>query len=156
MRTMTIQEAREFIAHNKAGVLSLADRGRAYGVPLYYGYDGNAIYFLMRGGIKLQYMGLTREACFTILRVPGVDDWASVHVLGPLDEVTDPRERIAAHDALMSVPLPPEWGESAFGEPRRGVETPRVYRLRMEQVTGRYSTPPARSWEEKEIALGGM
>ena len=156
MRAMTEPEAREFLAHNKAGVLSLADQGRAYGVPLYYGYDGQALYFLMRGGLKQQYMRLTSEACFTILRVMGIDDWASVHVFGRLEEVNDPRERISAQAALMSIPLPPEWGESAFGEPLQGVDPTFVYRLAPKEVTGRYSEPPKRSREEKEIALGGM
>jgi len=156
MRAMTDPESREFIAHNKAGVLSLADQGRAYGVPLYYGYDGQAIYFLMRGGLKQQYIRLTGEACFTILRVMGIDDWASVHVFGKLGEVNEPAERIAAQAALMSIPLPPDWGESAFGEPRHQADTTLVYRLTPREISGRYSEPPKRSREEREIALGGM
>lgn len=156
MRTMTDAEAREFIGHNKAGVLSLADQGRAYGIPLYYGYDGHAIYFLMRGGLKQQYLKLTREACFTILRVPGLDQWASVHVFGPLEEINEPRDRITAQAALMAVPLPPDWGESAFGEPRRGVDPTLVYRLTLGEISGRYSDPPKISRGEREMALGGM
>lgn len=156
MRSMTDREAREFLAHNKAGVLCLADQGRAYGVPLYYGYDGQAIYFLMRPGLKQQYLRLTAEACFTITRVPGIDEWASVQILGAIEEVTGHRDRISAQAALMSIPLPPDWGESAFGEPLRGNEQTLVYRLSIKAITGRYSEPPARSTEEREIALGGM
>lgn len=153
MRAMTDQDAKEFVKHNKFGVLALADHGRAYSLPLFYGYDGRDIYFHVHGGLKTQYLRTTAEACFAIVRVVTLDDWASVHAFGPIERVGDGPERIGAQQALMSVPLPPEWGESAFGEPARtpGAAT---YRLRVQRLTGRHSQTPGLA--QGEIAMTGM
>lgn len=153
---MTEAETREFLGHNKAGVLSLADQGRAYGVPLFYGYDGGTLYFFVRQGLKMQYARLTSEACFTVIRIMGLDDWASVQVFGELERVPEGPERMRAHEALMGVPLPPEWGESSFGEPLRSGERTAYYRLVPREISGRYSEPAPRSEEETVLALGGM
>lgn len=154
MRPMTDQEAREFIKHNRFGLLSLADQGRAYGLPLFYGYDGHALFVHVHPGLKLQFIRTTAEACVTIVRVHSLDDWASVQVFGRLERVGDGPERIVAHQALMGVPLPPEWGESAFGEPRRGPEGAVTFRLVPQRISGRYSQTPG--VREGEIATRGM
>lgn len=154
MRAMTDQEARAFIKHNKFGLLSLADQGNAYGLPLFYGYDGRALYVSVHPGLKTQYVRMTSEACFTIVRVVTLDDWASVQVFGRIERVADGPERFAAYQVLMGVPLPPEWGESTLGEPRRGGEGTLVYRLVPERMSGRYSQSPG--VREGEIATGGM
>lgn len=142
MRTMTDAEAHEFIAHNKFGLLSLARAGKAYAVPLYYGYDGRHVYVHTRPGLKAEYMSATQEACFTVVRVMGLDDWASVHVFGALERLGDGPERMQAFQALMSVPLPPEFGESQFGEPLRGSQGSITYRLTPARMSGRYSKSP--------------
>jgi nitroimidazol reductase NimA-like FMN-containing flavoprotein (pyridoxamine 5'-phosphate oxidase superfamily) len=154
MRNMTDQETREFLAHNKFGVLSLADQGRAYALPLFYGYDGRDLYVHTRPGLKNQYARMTSEACFTVVRVMGLDDWASVHVFGKLERVGDGSERMRAFHALMSVPLPPEFGESAHGEPLRTSDGSVTYRLVVARSYGRYSETPGR--REGDIATRGM
>ena len=153
MRAMTPQEAREFVRHNKFGVLSLADGGHGYGVPLFYGYDGRDLYFHVHDGIKTRFARATVEPCFTIVRVVTLDDWASVHVFGALEAVDQGPARIAAHQALMGVPLPPEWGESGDGEPARAPPGS-TWRLRVARVAGRYSQTPG--LREGEIATTGM
>jgi nitroimidazol reductase NimA-like FMN-containing flavoprotein (pyridoxamine 5'-phosphate oxidase superfamily) len=156
MREMAEAEASEFVTNNKFGVLSLADGGRAYGLPLFYGFDGQALYFHVHPGLKLDYMRATREACFTIVRVMTLDDWASVQAFGPLEPIRDPDELLAATQALMRLPLPPEWGETAYGAPRRSPEMVAGYRLRVVRWSGRYSQTARASPEEREIAFGGM
>lgn len=154
MEPMDEHEAREFIAHNRFGVLSLADDGRAYGIPLFYAYDGGHIYFHTRPGRKDDYMPRTQEACFTIVRVVTLDDWASVQVLGTLDEVEDERGRDAAVDALLAIPLPPAWGFTQTGEPRRRAAGLRIWRLRVERVAGRLSERPELTEREKTLTYG--
>lgn len=153
MWNMTDQETREFIAHNKFGLLSLADGGKAYGVPLFYGYDGRDIYIHTHGGLKTHYIRTTSEACFSIVRVMGLDDWSSVHVFGRLEKLGDSPERISANHALMSVPLPPAYGESLHGEPSRTLSDA-TYVLRPTRVFGRYSASPGQ--REGDIAVKGM
>lgn len=153
MDEMSLEETRQFIRHNKFGVLGLADGGRAYALPLFYGYDGKDIFFQTVPGLKQKFVRTTEEACFTIVRVMSLDKWASVQVFGALEEV--PATERALH-ALMSVPMPPEWGTSEFGEPARLEEGVVVCRLTASRVTGRYSESAPMSVEEREIALGGM
>lgn len=152
MREMSDQEAREFIRHNRSGILSLARDGTAYGIPLYYGHDGRDFLFQCRPGMKDEMIRHTREACFTIVRIVNLDSWASVQVFGPLERIG---KDIPA-GALMSVPFPPEWGETSRGEPRRRESDVTVYRLRPQRITGRYSENAPVSREEREIAFGGM
>lgn len=154
MRAMTDAEVREFVRHNKFGLLSLAENGRAYGLPLFYGYDGRSIFVHVHGGLKSQYVRSTSEACFTIVRVMGMDDWASVQVFGTIEKVTDGPDRMAAHQALMGVPLPPEWGESMHAEPARSGENVSTFRLTPTRMSGRYSETPGK--REGEIAVKGM
>lgn len=153
MRNMTEQEAREFIKHNKFGLLSLSDAGKAYAIPLFYGWDGRDIYLHTTGGLKTQYARATSEACFLVVRVMGLDDWASVQIFGRLEALPDGPDRISAHHALMSVPLPPEYGESDLGEPARRVADV-TYRLTPQRVFGRYSQTQVQ--REEEIATKGM
>lgn len=151
MKAMSSQEAREFILRNRFGVLSLADDARAYGLPLYYGYDGSRLYFQTRAGLKQRYAVATREACFTIVRVLSLDEWASVQVFGPLARM---ESDLGAQEALMAVPLPPDWGETPRGEPARHDQGVVLYALAPRRVSGRFSQNAP--LDEEQIALGGM
>lgn len=153
MREMSPAEANQFIRANRAGVLGLADGGRAYCIPLYYAYDGRDIYFQSRPGLKQKYAVATKEACFTIVRATTPDTWASVLVFGDLERI---EPSLAAEDALLRVPLPPDWGETSLGEPERHDRDVALYRLRARRTTGRYSDAAPQSPEEREIAFGGM
>src|SRR5688572_8586167 len=104
---MRIEDARELVRQNKFGVLSLAREGEAYGLPLFYAYDGGALYFHTLPGAKLRYVASTREACFTVSVVRSLDEWASVQVFGLLERVDGTPAELAAQHALMTVPLPP-------------------------------------------------
>lgn len=153
MHDMQEAEVREFIRHNKFGVLCLTDDARSYGVPIYYGYDGERFYFQTRGGLKQQYLARTREACFTIVRIHSLDDWESVQAFGDIEELED---GLDAMEALMSVPLPPDWGETPRGEPQRSARGMVIYRLTPTRVSGRHSEHATASVEEPELAFGGM
>lgn len=151
MQEMTPEETREFIRHNRFGVLCLAREGHAYGLPIYYGYDGRDLYFQTRPGAKDAYAEGTADACLTIVRVLNLDEWASVQVFGALERVGN----VLPTHALLSVPLPPDWGDTPRGEPLRHAGNLVFYRLTPRRVTGRYSRNAPISAEEREIALGG-
>lgn len=153
---MTESEVRAFLRHNKSGVLSLADEGRAYAVPLFYAYDGRALYFMGREGEKTRFAESTQEACFTVVRTMSLDDWASAQAFGRVERVGTGPDRIAAHAALMAVPLPPEFGESPHGEPARSARHADIYRLTPTRVSGRYSQRHAKAGGNADIATRGM
>lgn len=153
MNEMRDPEIQEFVQHNRFGVLSLASDARAYGLPIYYGYDGRRFYFQTRPGLKQRYIVGTQEACFTIVRIHSLDEWASVQAFGILERVEG---GLAELDALMSVPLPPDWGETPRGEPARHERGIVLYRLTPTRMSGRHSENAPESVEEREIAFGGM
>lgn len=152
MREMLPQEVQAFLRHNRMGVLSLAAEGRAYALPLFYGYDGRDVYFHTSGGRKQEYLPFTTEACFAVVRVESYDSWASVQAFGRVESVNG---SLAALNALMSVPLPPAWGESALGEPLRRERTFQIYKLVIQRLSGRYSQPPS-GQQGESAALEGM
>lgn len=153
MREMTPPEISQFIKNNRTGVLGLADGGRAYCIPLYYAYDGKDVYFHTRPGLKQRYAVATSEACLAIVRATTPDSWASVQVFGDLERI---EPSLDAMDALLRVPLPPDWGETSRGEPQRHDRDVALYRLDVRRVSGRYSDAAPPSPEEREIAFGGM
>lgn len=149
---MTAQDVREFVRHNKMGVLALTKDRKAYAVPLFYGYDGRDFFFQGRPGLKDEFVEATDEACFTIVRARSLDDWASAQVFGRLERVP----RASPTHALMSVPLPPAWGESEVGEPTREEEDIIVYRLAPTRTSGRYSEAATEAREDREMVFSGM
>lgn len=153
MREMTAQEARDFVAHNKAGVLCLAAEGRAYGIPFFYGYDGRDLYFHTHSGLKQRFIVETTEACFTIVRAQGLDDWASVQVFGPIRAI---EADLSAQHALMSVPLPPAWGETPGGAPARDSWQAVLYKLEAHRISGRFSVARTETKHAREMAYGGV
>lgn len=138
MRLMEPAAARELLKQNRFGVLSLSHGGESYGLPLFYAYDGRAVYFHTLPGAKLRYLAATREACLTVTVVRTSDEWASVQVFGPVHRATGTPDELAGMHALMALPLPPEFGFSPHGEPKHA-ETASIYKLDIVRMSGRFS-----------------
>lgn len=142
MESMRPEEVQAFVARTRFGMLGLAKRGHAYVVPLFYGYDGRRFYFHSNPGLKDDYREATEEACLAIVNAQSEDVWTSVLAFGPMGPVVDATEQLVAMDALMHVPLPPEFGFSKFGEPIRDGSKARLWKLDPREVTGRKSVRP--------------
>ncbi|HVL47608.1 MAG TPA: pyridoxamine 5'-phosphate oxidase family protein [Candidatus Thermoplasmatota archaeon] len=156
MREMTHEEVRAFITGNRFGYLGLADDGRAYVIPLFYAYDGRTFWFHANPGLKDEYIARTREACLTVVRAWSEDEWESVIASGPIRPVDFQEEAARAMDALMAVPMPPAYGVTEHGEPRRAGEPGfRFLKLEPEVITGRSSARP-RNADADRIATRGM
>ena len=138
MRTMEQRDIRELLKANRLGILSLSHDGDSYGLPLFYAYDGRAVYFHTLPGAKIRYLASTREACLTVTTVRTYDEWASVQVFGPIQRVDGTPDELAAMHALMAIPLPPEFGYSPQGEPRRA-DAASTYKLNIVRMSGRFS-----------------
>lgn len=138
MFTMTPNDARQLVRNSRFGILSLAHDGEAYGLPLFYGYDGHAVYFHTLPGAKLDYIDATRQACFTISVVHNVDEWSSVQIFGRIERIDGTPSELAGLHALMVVPLPPEFGLTEQGEPARA-QKGMIYRLDIARMSGRFS-----------------
>lgn len=155
MHTMHLATARELLRQNRFGILSLAHERDAYGLPLFYAYDGRAIYFHTLPGAKLRYLASTREACFTVCVVRTVDEWASVQAFGHIERVDGTPREIAGMNALMAMPLPPEFGFGAHGEPRRA-DRSAMYKMNLVRISGRFSERHPDAHSTEDIATSGM
>jgi nitroimidazol reductase NimA-like FMN-containing flavoprotein (pyridoxamine 5'-phosphate oxidase superfamily) len=156
MDALPDHEIRRLLGASRFGHLGLADEGRAYVVPLFYGYKDGTFYFHSQPGLKDVFIAHTREACLVVDQVRSEDDWASVMVFGQIEDVRDAPDQLRAMEALMAIPLPPEYGFTRHGEPQRADKPQRIYKLVPKKMTGRRSTPAPVSREERELALGGM
>ncbi|EMA61570.1 pyridoxamine 5'-phosphate oxidase family protein [Halorubrum kocurii] len=87
------------------GVLSMSADGVPYGVPLSFGYDGDArLYFVFLGATadlrKETYADQSDVASFTTFAVDPDGSWRSVVVSGSLDRIS-PGDWDAAREAML-------------------------------------------------------
>ena len=129
--------------------LAFAAGAYPYVVPLSFGYDGSCLYVhTARHGKKIDCIQANPRVCFAMERqvrlVAGTNDpcrWTfafeSVVGYGKMEEISDPAEKAAglAHivrhyaDAHADPPLP------------AALQNLRVWRIRIESVTGKRSHP---------------
>jgi hypothetical protein len=127
---MDDEEVTERLEANGTGVLSLADGGRAYAVPVNYRYRDDRLHVRLSddgNSEKLAFVEATEEACFLLYRgTPPEDAW-SILLTGRLREATEvSREEIAGDLDPLRV----------FDESIDEV-TVRIYEFEVYDVTGR-------------------
>ncbi|XVH32011.1 pyridoxamine 5'-phosphate oxidase family protein [Haloferacaceae archaeon DSL9] len=127
---MTDDEIRERLDAIAAGVLSLADDGDAYGVPVGCHYDGESIYVRLgrhEDSDKLDYVETTRTASFLAFDGEDGESW-SVIASGPLRRVELTELAFDPNDAFGPIRV--------FGEDVEELD-PIVVELRIDSLTGR-------------------
>ncbi|ESP89986.1 pyridoxamine 5'-phosphate oxidase family protein [Candidatus Halobonum tyrrellensis] len=131
---MTESEVDERLRESEAGVLSLADGGDAYAVPVSFHYDGASLHFRLGDegdGRKFEFADATDRASFVLFDADGDDSW-SVVAAGPLDRLSD-----AEADEYDAATLDERFGSlRVFGESVEETDLA-LYELRVEEVTGR-------------------
>lgn len=133
---MDRDEIDAFLAEQGYGVLSLADAGTAYGVPVSFGYDGDStIYlYLIRFGNssrKLDFADATETGCIVTFDVESRFRWRSVIVSGTFHEL--PEDEVEQMEEIMDDNA---WFPSLF-PPEDPMTAVRRLELRIEDVTGR-------------------
>lgn len=124
---------------SRFGDLALCHDDRAYVLPLFFGYDGEAVYFQCHPGTKDEYVDSTQEACLVVTHVESSDVWESVHVFGPIEKVTLTDDIQAAENALFAVPFPPAKGHYPKGKPVRTAQSMYYLKLKPTRIHGRQS-----------------
>lgn len=129
---MTDEAVEARLEEAETGVLSLADDGDAYGVPLAYHWDGES--FLFRLGVhpdseKLAYIETTERASFLVYDYAAPDDSWSVLAFGRVRELSDERA-VDLREREDFLPL------RIFGEPMDDL-APQLYEFVVESMTGR-------------------
>lgn len=119
------------------GILSLADGGDAYAIPVSVGYDGERVYlaFLEMDPPhrKTEFADATEQACLTVSDIQGRFDWENVILTGSLREVDSESDEF---DDLLAALDDNAWFSSTFTR-SSGVGNVRGYALDIESVTGR-------------------
>lgn len=132
---MTDAELGEYLRESRAGVLSLADDGRAYGVPVSHYVDGSSLFFRLSeddDSRKLEFVEATEEASFCCFGVEAPGESWSVLASGRLRELSDD-EREAFDPATLNR----AFGElRVFDEATQDLEL-RLFELDVERLTGR-------------------
>ncbi|OQA47580.1 MAG: Pyridoxamine 5'-phosphate oxidase [Chloroflexi bacterium ADurb.Bin325] len=130
--------------------LGLSQGGRAYIVPLSFGYDGRCIYFHTAAeGRKLEMLAANPHVCFELEHDVHVIPhetracaWSmsfySVMGTGVVHEITAPDEKVAALQAIVGHYSPRTWDISAAD-----TQTVRVWRLEIAEMTGKKSKDKA-------------
>ena len=120
--------------------MALAKGNKAYAIPIFYGFDGERLFFQSHPGLKDEYLATCQEACFVVTEVGGDDDWKSVQVFGKPEKITLSDDALAALDALAKIPFPPEFGGESTGTPRRTPERMYLWTMMAERIHGRRSS----------------
>jgi hypothetical protein len=131
---MDDQEVRDYLADHDVAVLSLADGGDAYAVPVNYHYDGDSLFLRLADdgdSTKMSFVGATESACVLLYGVAG-DVSYSVVARGRLRELGG-EERAAFDDARINE----EFGSlRVFGEDVTDLDVA-IYELEDAAITGR-------------------
>lgn len=135
---MTAEDVDAFLGTQETGVLSLADDGDPYAVPISFGYNADSRTFYFRlvstdGSEKRRFLTGTPEARFVVYDDDGTETYRSVVATGRLEEI-DPSE--------LSVDDVEQYGKAKrplfeiWGEPRTDLDI-RLFRFDATDVTGR-------------------
>ena len=133
---MTDEETDRRLREGSVGVLSLADDGDSYAIPVAYHYDGDAVYIrlgLHADSRKTQMLQTTDTACFLLYDADPIEESWSVMATGSMRRVDDSSNFSDEVINSLFVPL------RVFGEPIEGIE-PAVFELEVESLTGRRAT----------------
>lgn len=100
-RELDDEETEALLRRGWWGTLATSADGKPYGVPVVYGYDGDAFYVASTPGRKTRDIQANARVCLTVVEVgDGPGEWASVIVHGRAEFVSDIRGHVAAVRAL--------------------------------------------------------
>ncbi len=141
MEDLPLEDVQAILEASRLGVLAMSDGPDAYAIPLFYGYDGEAVYFHCHPGMKDEYFDATGHACLVVIHLESDDIWESVQVFGSIEKLTLSQDLEAAKSALFKVPFPPAEGHFPHGKPVRTEHNVYYARLTPDRYAGKASSP---------------
>lgn len=145
--SLSFEAAKEVLASNIIGRIGCTDGTKTYVVPVNYVFDGKHIIAHSVAGMKIQMMRKNPKVCFEVDEMKSLTNWKSVIVWGDYQELTDERDRYAAmklfvdrtmHMKISETAIPPEISGQRLHPRSPGNIKPIVYRIVIEEMTGRY------------------
>ena len=139
IQEMTEEECRELLAGRNVARLACALNNQPYVVPIRVHLEGQYLYGYATLGQKIEWMRQNPLVCVEVDELTAHDDWVSVIVSGHYEELPhapeyeDSRrtaERLFQRHAMW-------WEPAAVPLVHHEQSMPVVFRIRMDQVTGR-------------------
>ena len=140
MHALAPDQIQDILQASRLGVLALSHDNDSYAIPLYYGYDGDALYFHCHPGVKDEWIETDRRACLVVIHVESENIWESVQVFGAVEKLSLSSDIEKAKSALFTIPFPPAEGYTQSGNPVRTDQDVYYLRLRPDEMTGKGST----------------
>lgn len=142
------EEIEELLQNNNMGRIGCSSSKKTYVVPVNYVYDGKSIIAHSVEGMKIKMMRSNPSVCFEVDEVTTNTHWKSVIAWGTYQEITGERERLDAMKIFVNRMLklkvsttahPPEMTEQRMHD-QHGSVKPVIYRILLDEKTGRYET----------------
>jgi len=95
-------ECRAILARQRLCIVSMVDGDEPYAVPVFYGFDGNALYLGVAEGRKTRALDANPRVYIVVTEVGPGDAWRSVSVAGVARSLTDDGERQEGVDVLVA------------------------------------------------------
>ncbi len=95
-------ECRGVLERQRLCVVSVVDDGEPYAVPVFYGFDGRALFLGVAEGRKTRALDVSARVYIVVTEVGPGDAWRSVAIAGRARTLVDAAERQAAIDVLVA------------------------------------------------------
>ena len=110
--SLTEAQCRKVLAGQRMCVVSVVDGDEPYAVPVFYGFDGDALYLGVAEGRKTRVLDTNPRVYVIVTDVGPGDRWRSVGIAGRARTLSAPEERqrgievLIAHNARLRRPDP--------------------------------------------------
>lgn len=144
---LTDTQIRNVLSSQVLGRLACTDGMQPYIVPVTYTYDGTYIYGQTNEGRKLSMLRKNPNVCFEADLMTDMTNWQCVLVFGVFEELNG-KDAEQAKDKLFNRVFSLMTSSTLHGHEHgvkgktddRGREKMHLYRIRIEELTGRYES----------------
>jgi uncharacterized protein len=139
-------QCRAVLARQRLCIVSVVDGTEPYAVPVFYGFEGDALYLGVAEGRKTRALDTNPSVYIVVTEVGPGDRWRSVAVAGQARTLTASAERQRAIDVLMAHNRRLRADASPRKAAPRRPAGGRVLRIENVTLSGReFNPPPSRS-----------
>lgn len=135
---LTAERIESVLRENVVGRIGVHAYGRTYVVPITYAYDGKHVYAHSAEGMKLHLMRENPHVCFEVDHMDDLANWHSVIAWGTFEELRGEAAREALEILLDRIEPELAGPPGASAHPRSGMTPAVLYRILLEEKTGRF------------------
>lgn len=145
IRELTAEECQAVLARSHLGRLGCARLDQPYVVPIHFSFDAaaNCAYAFSPVGQKVQWMRDNPKVCLEVEEIVDKHEWTTVIATGEYQEIqSDPHEAPARERAAALFGQDVEWWLPGIANvPWQGRNDIVIYRIRLDRISGRRTSP---------------